>query len=82
MLAELAQRGTRMALAHYDFGFGVKEKDVEEGAKLSTPDRTLDGAGGIDRLATTFDRVHPSQRAGHNRPGTLSVLSQLSRTQA
>jgi S-adenosylmethionine-dependent methyltransferase len=35
MLAGLAQRGVQMALAHYDFGFGVKEKDVEEGARLS-----------------------------------------------
>lgn len=35
MLAELARRGTKMVLAHYDFGFGVKEKDVEEGARLS-----------------------------------------------
>lgn len=35
MLAELATRGAKMALAHYDFGFGVKHLDVEEGARLS-----------------------------------------------
>ena len=35
MLAALAEKGARIALAHYDFGFGVKEKDVAEGAKLS-----------------------------------------------
>ena len=35
MLANLARRGARMALAHYDFGHGVKEMDVAEGAKLS-----------------------------------------------
>lgn len=34
-LAALAQTDARMALAHYDFGFGVKELDVEEGARLS-----------------------------------------------
>jgi len=35
MLVELAERGVQIALAHYDFGFGVKELDIEEGAKLS-----------------------------------------------
>ena len=35
MLAELARRGARIALAHYDLGFGVKEKDVAEAARLS-----------------------------------------------
>lgn len=35
MLAELAARGVQIALAHYDFGFGVKALDVQEGAKLS-----------------------------------------------
>jgi hypothetical protein len=35
MLQRLADEGARIALAHYDFGFGVKERDVEEGARLS-----------------------------------------------
>lgn len=35
MLTKLADRGERMQLAHYDFGYGVKERDVAEGAKLS-----------------------------------------------
>jgi S-adenosylmethionine-dependent methyltransferase len=35
MLKRLGQNGHRMALAHYDFGYGVKDKDVEEGGKLS-----------------------------------------------
>lgn len=47
MLAELAQRGTQMALAHYDFGFGVKEKDVEEGARLSPLIAPLMVPGGL-----------------------------------
>lgn len=47
MLAELAERGTRMALAHYDFGFGVKEKDVEEGARLSPLIAPLMVPGGL-----------------------------------
>ena len=35
MLTRLAETGRKMALAHYDFGYGVKEKDVAEGAALS-----------------------------------------------
>ncbi|TDK50552.1 class I SAM-dependent methyltransferase [Antarcticimicrobium luteum] len=35
MLRKLAQTGARIALAHYDFGFGIKEKDVAEAARLS-----------------------------------------------
>lgn len=35
MLTRLAQSGQKMALAHYDFGYGVKDKDVAEGARLS-----------------------------------------------
>ncbi|WP_027244754.1 class I SAM-dependent methyltransferase [Leisingera daeponensis] len=35
MLERLAGEGRRIALAHYDFGFGVKEKDVAEAAALS-----------------------------------------------
>ena len=47
MLAELAQRGVQMALAHYDFGFGVKDKDVEEGARLSPLIAPLMVPGGL-----------------------------------
>ncbi len=47
MLDELARRGARMALAHYDFGFGVKEKDVEEGARLSPLIAALMVPGGL-----------------------------------
>ncbi|QBF30666.1 class I SAM-dependent methyltransferase [Thalassococcus sp. S3] len=35
MLEELATRSAGIVLAHYDFGFGVKEKDVAEAARLS-----------------------------------------------
>lgn len=35
ILARLAGGTARMALAHYDFGFGDKELDVAEGARLS-----------------------------------------------
>ncbi len=34
-LKKLAGLGVIIVLAHYDFGFGVKEKDVAEAAKLS-----------------------------------------------
>lgn len=35
MLRKLAHQGHRMALAHYDFGHGVKSLDVAEGGALS-----------------------------------------------
>ncbi|MEP1354542.1 MAG: class I SAM-dependent methyltransferase [Tateyamaria sp.] len=35
MLRQLAEQGHKMALAHYDFGHGVKELDVAEGGALS-----------------------------------------------
>lgn len=47
MLGVLANRGARMALAHYDFGFGVKEKDVAEGARLSPLISALMHPGGL-----------------------------------
>ena len=36
-----------MALAHYDFGFGVKELDVAEGARLSPLIGAVMRSGGI-----------------------------------
>ncbi|WP_298839689.1 class I SAM-dependent methyltransferase [uncultured Roseobacter sp.] len=47
MLAELATRGAQMALAHYDFGFGDKARDVEEGARLSPLIAPLMLSGGL-----------------------------------
>lgn len=47
MLRELAGRGARIALAHYDFGYGVKEKDVAEGARLSPLIAALMQPGGL-----------------------------------
>lgn len=47
MLQGLADQGTRIALAHYDFGFGVKELDVQEGAKLSPLIRAVMVPGGL-----------------------------------
>ena len=35
MLARLAERGPCVALAHYDFGRGIKQEDVAEAARLS-----------------------------------------------
>ena len=35
MLDRLATKNAPIVLAHYDLGFGVKEKDVSEAAKLS-----------------------------------------------
>ncbi len=35
MLRHLAETGAQIALAHYDFGQGIKEDDVAEAARLS-----------------------------------------------
>lgn len=47
MLAHLADNGARIAFAHYDFGFGVKEKDVEEGGRLSPLIKSVMAPGGL-----------------------------------
>jgi hypothetical protein len=43
----LAANESKIALAHYDFGFGVKEKDVEEGARLSPLIAAVMVSGGL-----------------------------------
>lgn len=35
VMQRLKDQGQKIALAHYDFGFGIKEKDVAEAAALS-----------------------------------------------
>jgi len=47
MLQSLAQKGAQIALAHYDFGFGVKEKDVAEAARLSPALARVMAPGGL-----------------------------------
>ena len=47
MLARLAQMNQTIALAHYDFGFGVKEKDVAEAARLSPIIAKVMAPGGV-----------------------------------
>jgi hypothetical protein len=47
MLQRMAHAGTRVVLAHYDFGYGVKEEDVAEGAKLSPFIRAIMAPGGL-----------------------------------
>ena len=47
MLRQLADQGHKMALAHYDFGYGVKEKDVAEGAALSPLIAAVMRTGGL-----------------------------------
>ncbi len=47
MLAALKDKGAKIALAHYDFGFGVKELDVAEGARLSPLITALMIPGGL-----------------------------------
>ncbi|AHC99647.1 class I SAM-dependent methyltransferase [Leisingera methylohalidivorans] len=47
MLERLAAEGRSIALAHYDFGFGIKEKDVAEAAILSPVIAQVMVPGGI-----------------------------------
>ncbi len=47
MLVRLARQNKKMALAHYDFGFGVKDLDVKEGARLSPLIAALMNPGGL-----------------------------------
>ncbi len=47
MLRRLIEQATPIVLAHYDFGFGIKEKDVAEAARLSPLIATVMAPGGI-----------------------------------
>ncbi|CUH51236.1 class I SAM-dependent methyltransferase [Shimia marina] len=47
MLRKMAADGTRVALGHYDFGFGDKAKDVAEAARLSALIRDIMLPGGV-----------------------------------
>ncbi|EBA18188.1 hypothetical protein RSK20926_10734 [Roseobacter sp. SK209-2-6] len=47
MLDRLALSGHRIALAHYDFGFGVKEKDLAEAVAMSPAVAKVMVKGGI-----------------------------------
>ncbi|WP_050928157.1 class I SAM-dependent methyltransferase [Aestuariivita boseongensis] len=47
MLEKLAGLGVKIRLAHYDLGFGVKEQDVAEAAKLSVPLARVMSSGGL-----------------------------------
>ena len=47
MLKKLADQGAKIALGHYDFGFGVKEKDVAEAARLSPMIAAVMAPGGV-----------------------------------
>lgn len=47
MLKKLAAQGAQIALGHYDFGFGVKEKDVAEAARLSPMIAAVMAPGGV-----------------------------------
>lgn len=47
MLEKLASQSARIAMAHYDLGFGIKDKDVDEAAALSPYLARLIVPGGI-----------------------------------
>ena len=46
-LDRLAAEGARFALAHYDLGFGVKDQDVAEAARLSPYIGAVMAPGGL-----------------------------------
>jgi len=47
MLTKLARDGAQIILAHYDFGFGIKGKDVAESARLSPLIASVMQPGGL-----------------------------------
>ena len=47
MLERLEVEGHKIVLAHYDFGFGVKEQDVAEAAAMSPVIASVMAKGGI-----------------------------------
>lgn len=47
MINRLAEQGHNIVLAHYDFGFGVKEEDVAEAARLSPIIASVMAPGGL-----------------------------------
>lgn len=47
MLRRLADLSARVVLAHYDFGFGIKEKDVAEAERLSPLVSAVMAPGGL-----------------------------------
>ncbi len=60
MMTEMARAGRRIALAHYDFGRGIKEQDVAEGERLSAFIAPLVVAGGLlvsQQPLVGFDKI-------------------------
>lgn len=47
MLTRLFETGVRIALAHYDFGTGIKSEDVAEAARLSPAIARIMAPGGL-----------------------------------
>ncbi|WP_299348558.1 class I SAM-dependent methyltransferase [uncultured Shimia sp.] len=47
MLKKLAANNAKIVMGHYDFGFGVKEKDVAEAARLSPMIGAVMAPGGV-----------------------------------
>ncbi len=46
-LTRLKELGAKIMISHYDFGFGVKEKDVEEAARFSPLIAEVMGQNGV-----------------------------------
>lgn len=68
-LAELARRGVRIVLAHYDFGRGIKEEDVAEAARLSPLIAEVMTPGGLIVSGQPLVGFEEVQGPGHIAPG-------------
>ncbi|MEM9850358.1 MAG: class I SAM-dependent methyltransferase [Pseudomonadota bacterium] len=67
-LHALADRNPSIALAHYDFGFGVKEKDVAEAARLSPLIAAVMATGGAIVSGQPLVGFEPLKGPGHIAP--------------
>jgi hypothetical protein len=59
MLEELARRGAKMALTHYEFGIGVDEIDAAEGRRLSPLIAAVMAPGGIVVASQRLPTLEP-----------------------
>lgn len=70
MLAELAARGVKVALAHYDLGRGIKADDIAEGAAMSPLIGALMVPGGLvvsQQPLVGFERVRGPETVDEER---------------
>jgi hypothetical protein len=69
MLARLGAAGVRLALAHYDLGFGDKARDVAEAATLAPALAALMAPGGVVVSAQPLPDLPPVRGPDSVAPG-------------